>query len=76
MLVINTNNHAVTVKIQTPEGPDTVHIQAKGRVNLGEGRTVDSNWKAQHGAGVRIPALTETQTATPSVPATLPASED
>lgn len=55
MLVINTNSHAVQVTIDAPYGEDVVHIQAKGRVNLGAGKTVNSNWLALNGKGIVIP---------------------
>lgn len=64
MLVINTNNHPVPVVVDTPNGPDTVHVSAKGRVTLREGTTVNRNWLAAQGSGLVV----NTPTVTPKVP--------
>lgn len=54
MLVINTNNHPVPVKVDTPTGSDTVHIAAKGRVKLPAGVKVNTNWLATEGSGIKV----------------------
>lgn len=56
MLVINTNNHPVPVEIDTPKGPDVVHVASKGRVTLPEGVKVNTNWLASNGAGIVVNA--------------------
>lgn len=54
MLVINTTAQKKEVKIKTPAGSDIVHIQPKGRVTLTKDQSVDSNWMALNGKGIKI----------------------
>ena len=54
MLVINKNSHPVPVVVDTPKGPDTVHVSPRGRVTLAAGVTVNANWLATQGSGIVV----------------------
>ena len=68
MQVFNTKAVKAEVKVNTPNGPDFVHIQPKGRVTLDADHTVDKNWLALNGQGIRLVAdqSAETVTAQPA----------
>lgn len=82
MLLINTSSTKLEVKINAPHGVDYLHLQPKGRVTLDADHTVDSNWKAQHGASLRMISDTpvqkavETSTMTRKAPTVSPSTED
>lgn len=48
MLLLNPSTVKAEVRITTPDGPDFVHIQPKGRVRLDADHKVDQNWVAVH----------------------------
>lgn len=45
--VINLNTHPVSVRINTPSGPDCVYLMPRAKVDLPEGASIDKNWLSQ-----------------------------